>query len=62
MYSGGTGPLTMNKGHDFILASQRMMSVSFVKELLSSKAFRLISFCSWHIPPVLDILREPETF
>jgi hypothetical protein len=33
MYSGKAGPLTMNKEHDFILASQRMMSVSFLKEL-----------------------------
>lgn len=27
----------MNKGHDFILASQRMMSVFFLKELHSSE-------------------------
>ena len=33
MYSGRVSPLTMNKGHDFILASQRMMSESFLKEL-----------------------------
>jgi hypothetical protein len=33
MYSGEASPLTMNKGHDFILASGRMMSVSSLKEL-----------------------------
>lgn len=37
MYSGREGSLTMNKWHDFILASQRITSVSFLKELSSSK-------------------------
>lgn len=59
MYSRRANPLTMNKGHDFIRVSQRMMSVSFIKELQSSKIYRLTSFCSWHIMLILHkVLRR----
>lgn len=41
----------MNKGHNFISSSQRMTSVSFLKELQSSEAKRLISFLQLSYSP-----------